>query len=77
MAVHANVTVTGLMPNQKYTILRFVGTENLPSGPPFSAPNATQAITAGPDGKATWTGATPFMSDEAVYHFTVAAISTQ
>ena len=67
------ITVTGLNPSKPYRILRYVGTDSLPAGAPFSSPNATVAVTAGPDGKAEWADPPPFMSDEAVYHLTVAS----
>lgn len=73
VAIHPAISVTGLNPSKSYRILRYVGTDTLPAGPPFSSPNATTTVTAGPDGKASWADAPPFMSDDAVYHLTVAS----
>jgi hypothetical protein len=69
--VSSNVTVTGLVPNAKYTILRYVGTAALPAGPPFSSPDLSQPVTADAAGNAVWSSPPPFKSDLAVYHFTV------
>lgn len=72
-AVHTNVTVVGLEPLKKYQLLRYIGTATLPKGPPFKAPNVSTEIIAGLKGTVSVSTLPPFMSDQAVYHFTVAA----
>ena len=69
--IHPTVTVTGLTPAANYTIMRYVGTENLPASPPFTDANCERAVTADSTGRATWADGPPFMSDQAVYHLTV------
>ena len=69
--IHPTVHVTGLEPGKHYTVVRYVGIDNLPRAPPFSAPNCSQEVVADENGEARWAGGPPFMSDEAAYHFTV------
>ena len=91
--IHPNISVAGLAPGKAYRILRYIGTASLPPEAPFVAPEASHAVTADAQGRATWAdgaqaffpfhsralrfapraAAPPFMSDEAVYHFTTAA----
>ena len=74
--IHPTVHVRGLQPGTLYSILRYVGTHSLPRAPPFSAPNCSNSVMADEDGTAVWVGGPPFMSDEAVYHFTTHAAAT-
>ena len=71
--VHSSVVTTGLTPGKKYLIHRYVGTETLPHGPPFTSPNATVAVTADAQGTAAWANPPLFESNSAVYHFAEAA----
>ena len=71
--VQANVTVTGLAPDGKYTLLRYVGTEALPQGPPFGLAHWSTSIQADAKGKAYVSRTPAFKSNQAVYHITIAA----
>lgn len=68
--IHPTVYITGLDPGKHYTVVRYVGVDNLPRASPFVAPNCSQNVVADQDGEAQWVGGPPFMSDVAAYHFT-------
>ena len=60
--------MTGLAPGGKYTLLRNVGSEALPQGPPFGLAHWSTSIRADTKGK-TYVSRTPaFKSNQAVYH---------
>ena len=59
--IHPNISVAGLAPGKAYKILRYIGTASLPPEAPFAAPEASHAVTADAQGRATWAdGAQPF-----------------
>ena len=67
--IHPTVHIDGLEPGKHYTVVRYIGTGNLPRAPPFAVPNCSKSVLAASDGTAVWVDGPPFMSDEAAYHF--------
>ena len=75
--VTANVTVTGLAPGRHYLLLRYVGTETLPRGPPFAKAHWSTSIRANAKGEAFVPRTPTFKSNQAVYHITIAGEYSQ
>ena len=71
MDVSANVTVTGLAPGHRYMLLRYVGTDTLPQGPPFGLAHWSTPIQANAKGVAFVPRTPAFKSNDAVYHVTI------
>lgn len=68
--IYPTVHISDLQPGKHYIVVRYIGTNNVPRGPPFVAPNCSHSVLADNDGVAQWVAGPPFMSDEAAYHFT-------